>query len=301
MTLPNFLIIGVEKSGTTALWYYLKQHPDIFMTDKKEPKFFAFENNNFDCKGPGDNKFKKNTVTKFENYINLFKKVTNEKAIGEASPVYFLKKEYAERVRQYIPGAKLILVIRNPVDRAYSSYMHLRRDGRENCNDFEMAISKCEERIYKRYAPIWNYIGGSFYYENIKNYFEIFPKEQIKIYLYDDFKNDNLSVLKNIFNFLEVDENFKPSINSMINDSFIPKSRLLHKVLKKRWNFYKKTNRYMPNKLRKKYINITNHLWENNKLKPKLPEKTKYELIEIFKEDILKTQDLIGKDLSMWL
>ncbi len=300
MTLPNFLIIGVAKAGTTALWYYMKQHPEIYMSPVKEPGFFAYEGKKINFKGPGYKKSIKRLVTELEDYKRLFENVTTEKAIGEASPFYLMSKEYGDRIKRYIPGVKLIACLRNPADRAFSNYLHLRREGRETL-DFETALSKCEERISKNYSPFWDFIGTGFYYEKLKHYFDLFGREKIRIYLYDDFKKDNLLVLKDIFTFLEVDKSFIPRYDSVINDSFIPKNRVLHRVLKKRWYFYHKIKRFMPPKVRRKYISLINYLWENNKYKTTLSENSKQELIEIYREDILKTQKLIGKDLSAWL
>lgn len=301
MSMPNFLIIGVAKSATTALWYYLKQHPEIFMSFPKEPKFFAYEGQNTDFKGPGDKTYKKEIVKNLEDYQNLFKNVTSEKAIGEASVAYFSEKESADRIKNYIPNVKLILSLRNPADRAFSHYLNKIRNGYEPIKDFDKAIKVESIRISKNYAPTWQYIGRGFYYDRIKYYLDTFGKKQLRIYLYDDFKKDPLYIIKDIFRFLDVDDSFVPDLRTKPNESFIPKNRYLHILLKNRWEIYKATKGFLPKKYRRNLIKFFNNNWENNKYKPQLSEQTREELKSIFREDILKTQELINKDLSLWL
>jgi hypothetical protein len=301
MTLPNFLIIGVAKSATTALWFYLKQHPEIFMSFPKEPRFFAYMGQNIDFKGPGDKLYKKAIVRNLDDYKNLFKDVNSEKAIGEASVAYFSEKHSADRIKSYIPDVKLILSLRNPVDRAFSHYLNKRRNGHECIKDFEEALKEENNRIQKNYSHTWRYIGRGFYYENIKYYLDKFGSEQMKIYIYDDFKKHTLLILKDIFKFIEVDDSFVPDLNTRPNESFIPKNRIIHNILNNRWKFYKSTKKFMPKKYRIRLIKFLNKKWEENKHKPQISREVKQKLIDIFREDIIKTQNLIGKDLSMWL
>ena len=123
MAMPNFLIIGAAKSGTTALYHSLKQHPQIYMSPVKEPRFFAFEGETPRFCGPGDDRFVRKFVTNFEDYLRLFEAVTDQIAIGEASTVYLTMSETSSRrIRHHLPHAKLIAVLRHPADRAYSQY-----------------------------------------------------------------------------------------------------------------------------------------------------------------------------------
>ena len=117
MTMPNFLIIGSQKAGTTALYHYLKQHPQIFLSKIKEPCFFAFEGEELDLRSPtGAPVYMNRTaVTTVESYRRLFDTVTDEKAVGEASPIYIICPKAAKRIYHYIPHVRLIAVLRNPV------------------------------------------------------------------------------------------------------------------------------------------------------------------------------------------
>ena len=118
MTLPNFLIIGSAKGGTSSLHYYLRQHPQIFMPDLKEPRFFALEGETLNFQNP-DSAINHDSVTNLREYKNLFANAINEIGIGEASPLYLYSEKAVRRIKHYVPDAKLIVILRNPVDRSF--------------------------------------------------------------------------------------------------------------------------------------------------------------------------------------
>src|SRR3954452_17434204 len=123
MTMPNFLIVGAAKSGTTSLYYYLKQHPQVFVSPVKEPKFFAYEGEKVVYRGPGDAENNRRLVNNLADYRALFGGANGAKAIGEASPVYLYSPKACERIRHYLPDAKLFVILRDPAERAYPSFL----------------------------------------------------------------------------------------------------------------------------------------------------------------------------------
>src|SRR5918997_468574 len=158
MTLPNFLIIGAMKSGTTALYYYLEQHPQIYMSPVKEPNFF--------CSG-GQEGWESKSVTRIRAYQYLFKDVSDEKAIGEASHCYLYEPQAVARIQEHLPDAKLVAILRNPVDRAYSHFLHMVRNGTEPLTDFGQALEEEEIRAdpHRRFQ---DYIGRGLYYGQLR-------------------------------------------------------------------------------------------------------------------------------------
>ena len=188
MTLPNFLIIGAAKGGTTSIAEYLKQHPQIYISPIKEPFFFSLEGQKPSFCGPGDQHAFSLAVTDIADYRQLFEGVKNEVAIGEASTTYLYTSHSAEKIYQYIPQVKLIAVLRNPVERAYASYLHLVRDGYETIMDFSEALNQEQQRIHDNWMLLWHYKQVGFYYSQLKHYFNRFNPQQIKVYLYDDLK-----------------------------------------------------------------------------------------------------------------
>lgn len=189
MTMPNFLIIGANKAGTSSLWAYLKQHFSIYMSPIKEPMFFTTEGKVLDIDRPGNEIVLKGATNNIENYLSLFEGVSNEKAIGEASTAYLHNPVAAGRIKHYIPHAKLIALLRDPVERAYSNYLMYVRWGLETL-DFAQAIKEEETRIRNNWPNGWHYVSLGFYYERLKRYFELFKQSQIKVYLYEEWNSE---------------------------------------------------------------------------------------------------------------
>ncbi len=299
MTLPNFLIIGAGKSGTTSLFNYFKEHPQIYMSPQKEPRFFAIEGEKIDFQGPGDlTRFR--YVTDIESYRLLFKNVSHEVAIGEASTWYLCVPKAAERIKHYLPDVKLIVMLRDPVERAYSNFSGLRREGVESLEDFSQAMAAEKERIENNWSPAWHYQQTGFYYNQLKRYFDLFEKSQIKIYLYEDFKTNSTNVVQDIFRFLGVDDTIVTDTSQKHNVSGIPRNRALHKFLKQSNPLRGFLHSLVPAKLRQRVKTNLINLNLQNKSQPLSPEIRK-QFIEVYQEDILKLQELIDRDLSQWL
>jgi hypothetical protein len=304
MSMPNFLIIGAAKSGTTALYYYLKQHPQIYMSSLKEPNFFAFEGEQLNFRDAGDREARINqkVITNIEAYRDQFRGISDQKAIGEASPWYLYSPKAPERILNYIPEAKLIAILRNPVERAYSSFLHLIRDGREPIKDFAQALIEEESRIQNNYPPLWHYKQAGYYYPQLKRYFDRFDPKQISIYLYENFQKDPIEVLQDIFQFLNVENSFVPEVSLKHNVSGIPKNQTLN-MLFKQPNLIKSIFKLLfPKELRQQlHQNILTKLKNQNLVKPKLSPELHRELMQLYRDDILQLQELIQQDLSGWL
>ncbi len=293
---PNFIIIGAMKSATTSLYTYIKQHPNVFMTKIKEPMFFNNLNKKHDFLIKGKEKQK---ITTFDEYYTLFKDVTYEKAIGEASPSYLYNEQCAQLIKKHLPKTKIIAIIRQPVERAYSNYLHAKRADREPINNFEDAFNSEESRIKKKWSPLYHYKSQGLYYNQLKKYYNLFDKKQIKIILFQDLINNPKKTTKEVFNFLEVDDTFNSDTSIKANVSGVPKGLIGWIIMKiRKYNLIPniefsrilpsvivtiilKTIYSKPDKLDKKLINkLTN----------------KY-----YKKDIKKLELLIEKNLSHWL
>ena len=297
MTIPNFLIIGAAKAGTSSLYYYLQQHPQIYMSPLKEPKFFALKGKKLNFQGPDKVIVNRTSVNTFEAYEQLFQDATNEVAIGEASPIYLYSKCAAENIKTYKPSAKLIVVLRDPVDRAFSSFSHLIREGYETLT-FAEALQEEPIRIAHNWAPLWHYKEKGYYYRQLKRYFDRFSRDNIKIYLFEDLLEDSQSVVKNIFQFLDVEENFIPDMTKQ-NISGVPKNRFIHSLFT-RDNLVKTALKPLFPHQKRKQIRSTITEY-NMRDKPRLSMEVREDLIDIYRADILQLQDLIQRDLSKWL
>ena len=270
------------------------------MSPVKEPHFFSFDAQTKLTNGPGDTI--PEAITDLEKYKILFKNVRNEKAIGEASTSYIYRKETPGRIKALIPDVKLIAVLRNPVERAISAYMHLIRDQREEITSFSEALKLENIRKQHNWDPIWHYTSVGFYYQQLSRYYEIFDRKEIKIFKYEQLNSNPSMLLKEIFSFLEVNPNFEPDISVRINVSGSQKNKLIYFFSKKIFNSpnpIRWLSRILfPENWRQK---VTNRIKSANLEKQKMSKFDKNKLIELYREDIQQLEELIDLDLSQWL
>jgi sulfotransferase family protein len=312
---PNFLVIGVAKSGTTSLYHYLLQHPDVYLPKIKEPNFFAMHDETADVP-PNDpcyhssielfERIKKGSVIDIEQYTALFSHAKKEKAIGEASTFYMYHPKAPDRIKRFIPNVKMVAILRNPIERSYSSHLHLVRAGVET-REFKEALM--EEPFQSE--NVWlarkdYYIRPGFYARQLMRYYEKFDSDQIQVFLYDDYKREPEDMLRKIFEFLEVDSQFKPNMSTKHNVSGIPLDSPLRKkshldrikrtVLTEALKEAAKT--VFPGRWQGKLRRLYQHAWLD---RPAMDQEVHRMLIDIFREDILSLEDLLKRDLSTWL
>ncbi|CAN5645759.1 sulfotransferase [soil metagenome] len=276
------------------------------MSPVKEPHFFALEGESVTFVGPRDKEILDHiAVTEIEPYRDLFSGVSNETAVGEASAVYLYSSKAPKRIRRHLDEVKLIAVLRHPAERAYSSYLHMVRDGREPLDDFGQALREEKARTQNNWAPIWHYKRAGFYSGQLARYFEEFDRQQIRIYLYEDLKDASADKLKDILQFVEVDDTFVPDMSGRYNVAGIPKNRSLHAVhqfLIKPHPVKSVLKPIVPKNLRRGAIErLVNGIRNQNLVKPPFPTEVREQLVEDYREDIQKLEDLIQRDLSGWL
>jgi hypothetical protein len=299
--LPNFLIVGAPKSGTTSLYHYLRQHPDVFMPEKKELWFFiASICRNINPEDPRYEFYRKNTVFTFENYTRLFEPVKNEKAIGEASPLYLCCYEIAiPQIKKFLGDVRIIVILRNPVARAFSHHTHSLRDRLEVLS-FEKCLELEEERRAAHWATAHYYKEVGLYYRQVKAYIENFGR--VKVALYDDLVEDALGLTQGIYEFLEVDRSFVPDVKTKYQMTGVPKSRFLYEFIDVFRDMSNPIVRVMlPKGKRLWWYKYMKTLKVKTLVKPEMKPETREYLKNIFREDVLKLQDLLNRDLSHWL
>jgi hypothetical protein len=300
MTLPNFLLIGAAKSGTTALHDFLKQHPSIYMSPQKELRYFS------NITPPPDGLPKEYIhpgIETLEEYKSFFDGVTHQKVIGESSPMYLYVPGSAERIKATLSeDIKMLAILRNPVDRAFSAYTHALRDWTEPCSSFREALDKEQERINAGWGMLWHYTRAGFYAEQLERYFKIFRRDQIKVVLYDDLVTDAPGLIYDVFEYLEVDPKFIPKTSAHPNVSGFPKNERYHNFIKRLFimdNPIKRVGRRIVPTSFSKSIMLKLRLI--NLEKRQIPEDIRVDLCELFTQDIRKLENLIDRDLSSWL
>ena len=296
--LPNFLIVGAAKSGTSSLHNYLNQHPEVFMPSYnkevmkvKEPRFLI--------KDLVQHRLH-NGVWNWEEYKSLFNKVNDEISIGESTVLYLYYYKHAiDNIKKYLgENVKIIIMLRNPTDRAYSAFQHVSRGLKEQ-NSFEEALKIEKGRMNKESSltPMVMYKEMGLYHDMVRAYKENF--KNVHIIFYEDFRDDTEGEIKKIFKFL--------GLSLSVNIDFVSR----HNVGGKRWKNEKMKHVFMknsplksalkkaiPKSLRKgvrdKLISAS-----TDKVAP-MKENTRVKLNEFFKEDVKKLSDLLNRDLTHW-
>jgi hypothetical protein len=256
--------------------------------------FFILEGEKETFPGPVSPKGPRN----WKEYLSLFQDVRDEKAIGEASIYYLFSPKATLGIKKYIPDAKFVAIFRNPVDRAYSHFLHNRILGSEPIADFEGAMAAEEDRIGKGWFYFWSYRSIGFYGQQIERCFSHFDPRQFRFFLFEDLLSNPERLFHEIFRFLEVDEMVRIPPPARYNSSGIPRNRAVHEFLTKPNFFKSQLKRFLP---RKTQYELMANAMNRNLVKPTLPEETRRRILAVYREDILKTQDLIHRDLSSWL
>lgn len=306
MTLPNFLMIGAAKSGTTSLASYLNQHPQVFIPpNNKEPNFFIVEGLNLPPFGGSASskrlyeKIYKLSITNIEDYQRLFEDPKGAKAIGEASVPYLYFPQAAERIKQYIPNVKMIAVLRNPIDRLYSHYLMVREKYLLEPLDLPQALAQEKARIRDNWGWDWHYAAMGMYHTQLQHYWTLFDPAQIKVLLYEDFCVDPVGTVQAICRHIEIDDAFIPDISRRSKVASKSKSLLLNRFLNNTNVIRAGFERLLPQSSYKRFISYGNR-W-NKMPVPPMPSDIREELRALFQDDILSLQDLIHRDLSTWI
>jgi hypothetical protein len=296
MTLPNFLIVGAPKAGTTTLHYTLSQHPDVYMCPLKEAGFFWAYGQPVKLQGPGAEKLRNRLVTRKEDYQKLFKQAGEAKAIGESSVRYLANPVAPQNIHHFIPDARLIISLRQPADRAFSAFAHNLRDGLEPCADFGEAIR--QDRSGERDGWLFcRYLANGFYYQSIKRYLEYFDRSQLHISLLEDLIRDAPGLMQSLFRFLDINESFSPDLSHKHNASGVIRNPALRALWTRSNRLRVVLRPYLPPKMRHAAFEWV--IKDMEKV-PSPPEQHN-ELTEYYRQDILQLQDLIQRDLEHWL
>jgi hypothetical protein len=302
---PNFFIVGAPKCGTTSLCKYLEQHPDIFISELKEPNYFSYDL---------ATKRRRSRMSITE-YLNLFR-TANTKAIGEGSTQYLYSKVAAKEIHKFNPEAKIIIMLRNPADFLYSYHNQCLLTLAEDIKDFELALKAETDR--KKGLRIPQECTGevNLYYsevakfsEQVQRYLELFSKEHVYIIIFDDFKQDTAKIYRQLLRFLEVDETFNANFE-IYNSRKKVKNMTTYKLFVNfKWWVHKigRKSKKIPfyEFIRKLTLSFIYNDYLNQKIfktveSSKIPPQFKKELTAQFTPEIERLSKLIDRDLTHW-
>ena len=295
--LPTFLVIGTAKAGTTSLYDYLGQHPGVFMSPVKEPRFFAYDGRPLPAGGPGG--FHGRTVLDVEAYETLFDGAEAGQERGEASPMYLYSALAADRIAARVPGAKLIAILRDPAERAFSHFLHLRRDNLEPCATLAEALAREPERIAADWDWSFHYRALGYYDAQLARYAERFPASHVHVVLYEDLSADPEGVTRGVYRFLGLDESFAPDVRAKLNTGGVPKEGAAWRVASQYDHPLRRILRpLLPHRLR---LALLSRLRQRAMERPTLDRATRADLVAGYRDDLLRLQDRLGRDLTAWL
>ena len=291
--MPNFFVAGAARSGTTSLDRYLSQHPEIFLTPRKGTLFFASEH--FPRTGPGDEAINRKVMRDTAEYAQLFAGVAGAKAIGESSPFYLCLPGTAERIAQAVPHARILIILREPAARAYSSYMLLVRDGRETLS-FEEGLRREAARKQQGWEPMWWYKELGLYASQLQRYLEVFGREQVKVLLYEEFSARPQQALREVFAFLGVQQDVVVDTSVRYNVAGVPRSRrlntlLYHFFIDKATPFARHIKPALAWKVMGRFF---------LQPVPRMDPQTQAQLQAYFAEDVGKLEEVLQQDLRCW-
>jgi hypothetical protein len=311
--LPNYFIVGTGKAGTTSLHAYLSQHPQIYMSPVKEPCYFAAEIRGQNLSEPvrrhvGKQSFHLADVVNdglpvkplgwlagdWDDYLRLFQGVRDETAIGEASAAYLWSETAAAAIRSRIPEAKIVMILRDPAERAFSHYLHQLAVGLTR-STFREHIKKCEHVSHEELSIWYPFLEIGLYSQQVKRYLDLFPHENVRIYWYEEVWPQQGRLLADLFAFLDVDATFCPDTTRKSHKRRAPRIPRAHHFFKKHRLWYP-LKALIPGSLQP---HVQKLLFRSDSLTMEAGDR-QY-LVDYYRKDIGKLESLLGRDLSGWL
>ncbi len=296
MPAPSFFIVGAPKCGTTSLNDYLRQHPDIFIPERKELHHFG-----------GDLHFAKSVRPTRAEYLAHFAAAQPGQIGGEASVWYLFSRLAAQEIRDFCPAAKIIIMLRSPADMMHSLHSQYLFESNEDLTDFSAALDAEEDRSQgRRLPPNSNYREGLLYRrvahfaEQVGRYLNVFPREQIHVIDFADFSQETPRVFAEVLEFLGVDSSFRCEFE-VRNPNKQIHSRTLHTFLNNPGRLSILLGRLIPQSLRRSLVSRLKKANSPAAPRPPLDARLRAELNREFAPEVERLGKLVGKDLSKWL
>lgn len=282
---PNFFIVGAPKAGTSSLYHYLDEHPEIFMCPEKEPNFFSYQ----EIKAQ-NLYYRKKNIGSLRKYLDLFKGVDNEKAIGEASVSYLFYQEVPKKIKKAVPDAKIIIILRNPIKRAFSHYLMDLRLGYTGLSFEDIIFNKEKHPLHYQ-----QYLELGLYSIQVQRYLDTFEEKNLKIVMFEEFIKDQNNMMASLFKFLNVDSRYSPQFLIKYNPSVVPKNDYIRL-------FYARTTlrRIMKFVLPKSILSRAARFSFKSEL-PSLDKDSENFLRSFYIKDIQKLENILMRDLQFWL
>jgi hypothetical protein len=296
MPAPNALVIGAPKCGTTSLYFYLRDRHDIFVPDRKELHYFTYEELLASSEGPGDKAVLSGLCATRESYYDQFEAVAQAVRM-DISPSYLYFDHVASRIKQELGDAKIVVMLRDPAEKAYSQYMHLVGELRETFS-FEDALQAETSRREQGWGDMWRYAESSLYSKRLQTYLDVFGADSVHVILFEDFIRDSELAVGQLLRFLGADDSGEIRAEGQFNRSGAPRSKAVAKLLTQDSPVKSAVKALLPERLRMSLrMQVQN---ANNRDKEPMSESARSYLNSYFAEDVTLTAELLGRKLP-WL
>jgi hypothetical protein len=300
VALPDFFVIGAPKAGTTALHAALAQHPGLYMSPVKEPKFFLCDGPPPDHGGPGDAHSYREWIWRPEEYERLFDGAPAGTLRGESTPFYLADPAAHRRIHAAVPDARLIVILRDPVDRAYSNWAHLWADGLETIGDFLTACAEEPRRTAAGWAPFWRYVATGRYGQQLQHLYGLFPRHQVHVIRYLSLVDEPGTTLDGVCRFLGVDDGVLTEAPARNVGGYIPPT-LYTQALRTAFRYGADVGSHFPPQVwRKASLPLQWLIQRTPQHRPELAPDDRARLIQCFDEDIAIVEEETGWDLEAW-
>jgi hypothetical protein len=299
MALPDFFVAGAPKAGTTAVHAALARHPSLYMSAVKEPKFFLTEGPPPTRGGPGDMQTYREHVWRRDEYEALFEPAPPGTLRGESTPFYLYNQDAQRRIRALVPGARLIVILRDPVERAHSNWTHLWSAGLDPVDDFVAACAEEERRIAADWADFWHYTALGRYGEQLEQLYTVFPREQVLVFRYRALVESPAMVLDRICAFLGVPEGMLAEVPRE-NVTAHPQRSLRHVAVSRALRVSAAVSRVVPGAASVTAA-LERVLQRDGPPRQALTWEQRQALIPRFEADIRLLEVITGEDFSDWL
>jgi hypothetical protein len=301
MALPDFFVAGAPKAGSTALHAALARHPSLYMSAVKEPKFFLTDGPPPTRGGPGDVRTYKEHVWRRADYEALYDPATAGQLRGESTPFYLYDRAAQQRIRALIPGAKLIAVLRDPIERAHSNWTHLWSAGLDPIDDFVTACGEEQRRIDAGWADFWHYTALGRYGEQLAHLYEVFPREQVFVFRYRALLEQPAQVLDQICAFLGVPQGVLTEVPRE-NVTAHPRLTLRHRALSRVLRAGAAASSVLPGQTEAAVVGaLERRLQQDAPPRQPLTWQERQALIPAFTPDIRLLEELTGESFGDWL
>ena len=311
---PNFFLVGAPRAGSTSLYYHLRQHPDIYMSPMKEPSYFCLEfrpENHAPAfkghalyaaksaqeyvRGPMTQVSHGGLVCDWDDYLRLFAAAGTQRAVGEASVCYMVSHTAAAAIAARYPHAKILMVLRSPADRAFSQYLQALAEGHVT-GSFQQYVRACLRHAGEGYGIHEPFLEMGFYAAQVQRYLDHFPRNQVGIWIYEEHLAQPRELLRQIFRFLEVEENFQPDTSARHHQLRVPKmagsSRALH---------WARTTSLSRKALLAPVRRVVRDVFYSPPGAVTMSAADRTLMHEFYAGDVRKLETILNRDLSGWL